>query len=165
MTTFAAPRRPRTLAALAALLLTAGTASACGGDDAPPAAAPTTPAAAPSSSAPPPGVTVTGVMRRHFDQVTATTQQCIPSAPFLDIRSGTAVIIRDESDAILGQSKLGPGKFDGVRTCAYEFSIPRVRDDAEKYELSISGSHRYPRTQAELSAAGWKFEVELGKAG
>ena len=88
---------------------------------------------------------------------------CRGTGGYGDIDEGTEVTVTDEAGTVIGNGRLGEGRYL-EDACAFRFTIPRV-PMAKFYKIQISKEQRGELSYSyeELEAANWTVELELGK--
>lgn len=100
---------------------------------------------------------------------------CRGTGGFDDIREGAQVVVRDETDSIIGTSRLGAGVAVNVRTypdsfgiiyasadCQFPFEVTEV-PTAKFYSIEVTHRGGVTFSPAELDAKGWKVAMEVRK--
>lgn len=94
---------------------------------------------------------------------------CSGEGGFDDLAGGANVVVKDGDGGIIGTGSLSPGtpidptpedEYD-FTYCEFEFDAP-LAEEADFYTVEIAGRGGPTYSQAEMEAADWHVELELG---
>jgi Uncharacterised protein family UPF0547 len=103
--------------------------------------------------------------------VTDSTGAVRPGAPcttkgaYSDIDVGTGVMVRDDTDKVVGSASLTSGTlaFDKAPECIFRFTVDGV-SDAKFYTIEVGGRGKLAFSADSLKATNWSAALSLGGA-
>jgi hypothetical protein len=108
------------------------------------------------------GVTLAGTMLVYADFQT-DGDACVGTRQYADVREGFQLTIEGPERSVLGTAQLRPGVTDRVAgACAFAFSFTDLRV-VGRYFVVAGNRGELEFTHADLVAADWTIELELGK--
>jgi hypothetical protein len=89
------------------------------------------------------------------------TAECQGSGAFASFDEGAEVIVRNESDEIIGTGELGAGHQGfSDRRCEFSFTIDGL-PDANFYRLEVAGRDGPTYSEGDLAALDYQVDLEL----
>lgn len=107
------------------------------------------------------GATLTGTLTLTSDDLAGSDDNCSGTGGFGDIQQGMDVVIRDETGAIIGTSRVGPGTRSG-RHCEFGFEVVEL-PIAEFYTVEVGDRGDLTYSPEELSEMDWHIDLTLGE--
>lgn len=116
------------------------------------------------------GDTLTGTILVKDLNIRDIGGTCSGARPFLHVRPGAAVEVRDADDQPVATGELTGSEavnaldelaeLDRAPSgCRLRFSV--AVPESEEYTVEVAGRHRITRTRAELEESGWSVEMEV----
>jgi hypothetical protein len=95
------------------------------------------------------------------DETIVTDAGCTGGPGNEDISPGAQVIIRNESDTIIGYGVLQDSGRTGVEGCSYDFVV--IVPDATFYVIEVSDRGRVVYSVADMERTNWRVIIEAGE--
>lgn len=108
------------------------------------------------------GQTIDGTFVLHAQRGNFAPNGCTGDGGYADIASGMGLTLKDGEGTILATSRLERGETsDDRKECHFAFTFEDV-PDADFYVVESSGRGEQTYSRAELKAADWTINLEIG---